>query len=148
MQKTLQNFLLIVALAGLPLLLQGAVAPHSKEAMQKGAKCVVEGEVLSVTSKTQKSKIEKGFVIARDRIYTITIQVSNVAKGEAKAGDELQFKAWRPSTRVPPMPGQQGHHPIPGKGDWVKAYLLGEKDNFQPYMPNGIEILKEAGKGK
>ena len=128
--------------------LQAAVAPHSKEEMEKGATVVVEGEVLSVTSKTQKSEVERGLVMARDRVYTVTLRVSKVAKGKAKVGDELQFKAWRPSTRVPPLPGPQGHHPIPGKGDMVKVYLLGEKENSQPYMPNGIEILKEAPKGK
>ena len=128
-----------------------AVAPHSEEHMEKEASLIVKGEVVSLSSKTQKSKVERGLIIARDRIYKITIKVTSVEKGSgAKAGDEVQVEAWRPSTRFPPMPGPQGHQPIPGKGDLVKTYLLYNQKTktYHPFMPNGIEILKKAKKGK
>jgi len=122
---------------------QAAVAPHPKEDMEKGASLIIEGKVLSVTSKTQKSKIEKG-IIARDRVYTIQIKINQVEKGKAKVGDEISVSAWKPSTRIPPLPGPQGHGSIPAKGDLVKMYLLGDAKTYEPYMPNGISILKEA----
>lgn len=137
--------LLLVALLALPTVhLPAAVAPHSEEEMTKGATLIVEGKVLSVTSKTQKSKVERGLLVARDRVYTITIQASKVVKGKAEVEKAIIFQAWKPSTRVPPLPGPQGHRSIPEKGDLVKVYLLGDEKSYQPYMPNGIEILQRA----
>ena len=128
-----------------------AVAPHPPEEMMEEATHVVRGEVVSLSSKTQKSKVERGLLFARDRIYKITIKVSSVEKGSGvNAGDEVPVEAWSPSTRFPPMPGPQGHQPVPGKGDTVKTYLLYNKKTktYHPFMPNGIEILKQAKKGQ
>ena len=128
-----------------------AVAPHPPEEMMEEATHVVRGEVVSLSSKTQKSKVERGLLFARDRIYKITIKVSSVEKGSGvNAGDEVLVEAWSPSTRFPPMPGPQGHQPVPGKGDIVKTYLLYNKKTktYHPFMPNGIEILKQAKKGQ
>ena len=128
-----------------------AVAPHPPEEMMEEATHVVRGEVVSLSSKTQKSKVERGLLFARDRIYKITIKVSSVEKGSGvNAGDEVLVEAWSPSTRFPPMPGPQGHQPVPGKGDIVKTYLLYNKKikTYHPFMPNGIEILQQAKKEK
>jgi len=123
--------------------IEAAVAPFAKEGMVKGAALIIEGTVLSVSSKTQKSKIEKGGLIARDRIYTIQVKIKKVEKGKVKVGDEITVSAWKPSTRIPPLPGPQGHESIPGKGDLVKMYLLGDPKTYEPYMPNGISILQK-----
>ena len=123
-----------------------AVAPHSEESMMKGATHVVRGKVVALRSKTQKSKVEST-LFARDRIFKVTMILSEVEKGKAiKPGDELTFEAWQPSTRLPLLPGPQGHQPIPGRGDLVKVYLLynANSKTYHPYMPNGIRILREA----
>ena len=126
-----------------------AVAPHPPEEMMEEATHVVRGEVVSLSSKTQKSKVERGLLFARDRIYKITIKVSSVEKGSGvNAGDEVLVEAWSPSTRFPPMPGPQGHQPVPSKGDLLKTYLLYDKKTktYHPFMPNGIEILQKGKK--
>ena len=128
-----------------------AVAPHPPEEMMEEATHVVRGEVVALTSKTQKSKVERGLLIARDRIFKITLKLTAVDKGTGvKEGDQLTFEAWQPSTRFPAMPGPQGHRPVPDKGDIVKTYLLYDKKTktYHPFMPNGIEILKQAKKGQ
>ena len=128
-----------------------AVAPHPPEEMMEEATHVVRGKVVALTSKTQKSKVERGLLIARDRIFKITIKVSSVEKGSGvNAGDEVLVEAWSPSTRFPPMPGPQGHQPVPDKGALVKTYLLYDKKTktYHPFMPNGIEILQQAKKEK
>jgi hypothetical protein len=128
-----------------------AVAPHPPEEMMEEATHVVRGKVVALTFKTQKSKVERGLLIARDRIFKITLELSAVDKGKGvKEGDQLTFEAWQPSTRIPAMPGPQGHQPVPDKGDLVKTYLLYNQKNktYYPIMPNGIEILEKAKKGQ
>ena len=127
-----------------------AIAPLPPEAMMDKATHVVQGKVVALSSKTQKSihpSTRSDFLIARDRIFKITVKVTIVEKGkELKQGNELTFEAWQPSTRFPPLPGPQGHQPVPDKGDLVKVYLLfNEKSKtYHPFMPNGIKILKKA----
>ena len=138
----------IIAL--IPLDASAAVAPRSEESMMKGATHVIRGKVVALSSKTQKSKVEST-LFARDRIFKVTMILSEVEKGKAiKPGDELTFEAWQPSTRLPLLPGPQGHQPIPAKGDLVKTYLLYNKKTktYHPFMPNGIKILKKARDSK
>ena len=51
-----------------------AVAPHPPEEMMEEATHVVRGEVVALTSKTQKSKYGGPLVIARDRIFKVTLK--------------------------------------------------------------------------
>lgn len=125
-----------------------AKAPVDAVDLEKGATSIVVGTVVDVKSKTEKSKIETGFGIHRDKVFTIKLKVSVVLKGSGlKAGDEIELRAWRPSTRIPPHPGLQGHEAIPAKGDRVKVYADGKDGNaFKPILPNGMVI--EAKKVK
>jgi len=87
----------------------------------------------------------------RDRVYTIKLKAASVSKGtEVKVGQEILIEAWQPSARIPPVPGLQGHEPVPGKGDTVRMYLLKNKKlkAYEPLLPNGIEITKKAKKTK
>ena len=141
-----------VGLYGLTAFLaSAAVAPRSSEEMMVEATHVVRGKVIALSSKTQKSKVERGLLIARDRIFKITLKVNSVEKGKGlKQGNELTFEAWQPSTRFPPLPGAQGHQPVPDKGDEVKAYLLFDEKSktYHPFMPNGITILPKTKNSK
>ena len=128
-----------------------AVAPRPPEQMMEEATHVVEGKVVAIVSKTQKSKVERGLLIARDRIFEITLETTMVDKGEGiKKGDPLTLQAWQPSIRFPAMPGPQGHQPVPANRDLVKVYLLyNEKSKtYHPFMPNGISILGPPRKTK
>jgi hypothetical protein len=132
-----------------------AFAPHPPERMMEEATHVVLGKVVARSSKTQKARSEgksrSDFLIARDRIFKITVKVTALEKGKGvKEGDELTFEAWQPSTRFPPLPGPQGHQPIPEMGDSVKTYLLYNKKtkSYHPFMPNGIKILTKAKNSK
>jgi len=144
MKKILLSLYFLTALTA-----SAAVAPGSEESMTEGATHVIRGKVLALSSKTQKSKADRS-LFARDRIFKVTMSVNEVEKGKAvKTGDELIFEAWQPSTRLPLLPGPQGHQPIPAKGDQIKVYLLynAKSKTHQPYMPNGIQIIgKEKSK--
>ena len=131
--------------------LQAAKVPMSQKELEKEANHIVSGKVISVTSKVQKSKIERALGLHRDKVYTIKLKVASVSKGTGvKVGQEILIGAWQPSTRIPPVPGLQGHEPIPEKGDAVKMYLLKNKKAkaYEPLLPNGIEITKKAKKTK
>ena len=131
--------------------LQAAKVPMSQKELEKESNHIVSGKVISVTVKVQKSKIERALGLHRDKVYTIKLKVASVLKGAGvKVGQEILIEAWQPSTRIPPLPGLQGHEPVSAKGDTVKMYLLKNKKAkaCQPLLPNGIEITKKAKKSK
>ena len=131
--------------------LQAVKVPMSQKELEKESNHIVSGKVISVTVKVQKSKIERALGLHRDKVYTIKLKVASVLKGAGvKVGQEILIEAWQPSTRIPPLPGLQGHEPVSAKGDTVKMYLLKNKKvkAYQPLLPNGIEITKKAKKTK
>ena len=149
--NTLLSGLICGVLALGPADLQAAKAPMSPKELEKESSHIVSGKVISVTAKVQKSKVERSFGIHRDKVYTIKLKVAAISKGAGvKVGQEILIEAWQPSTRIPPVPGPQGHQPVPGKGDAVKMYLLKNKKAkaYEPLLPNGIEITKKAKKTK
>jgi len=127
-----------------------AIAPLSQKQLDEQSELIVSGQVVAVESKVQKSKIERGLGIHRDRIYSIKLELVKFHKIPPFERD-LRFKefivveAWRPATRIPPLPGPQGHESIPKKGDEVKMYLLWNKATvlWQPLLPNGIKVVKK-----
>ncbi len=131
--------------------LQAAKVPMSQKELEKESSHIVSGKVISVTTKVQKSKFERSLGLHRDKVYTIKLKVESVSKGIGmKMGQEILIEAWKPSTRIPSVPGLQGHEPVPGKGGEVKMYLLKNKKEkaYQPLLPNGIEIIRKAKKVK
>ena len=135
----------VVALGTLDV--QAAKAPMSQDALEKESNLIVTGEVVSMTSKVQRSKYERSFGIHRDRVYTIKLKVTSISKGTGvKRKQEIVVEAWKPSIRFPALPGLQGHVPLPGKGDTVKMYLLRDEQSkmCKPLLPNGIDIKKKA----
>ena len=131
--------------------LQAAKVPMSPKELEKESSHIVSGKVISVTTKVQKSKVERSLGLHRDKVYTIKLKVASVSKGTGvKVGQEILIEAWQPSTRIPPVPGLQGHEPVPEKGDTVEMYLLKNKKSkaYEPLLPNGIEITKKAKKTK
>lgn len=127
-----------------------AIAPLSQKQLDEQSELIVSGQVVAVESKVQKSKIERGLGLHRDRIYSIKLELVNFHKIPPFEQD-LRFKefivveAWRPATRIPPLPGPQGHESIPKKGDEVKMYLKWNKATvlWQPLLPNGIKVVKK-----
>jgi len=131
--------------------LHAAKVPMSPKELEKESSHIVSGKVISVTTMVQKSKIERSLGLHRDKVYTIKLKVESVSKGAGvKMGQEILIEAWKPSTRIPPVPGLQGHEPVSGKGDMVKMYLLKNKKEkaYQPLLPNGIVIIKKTKKVK
>lgn len=127
-----------------------AIAPLSQKQLDEQSELIVSGQVVAVESKVQKSKIERGLGIHRDRIYSIKLELVKFHKIPPFEQD-LRFKefivveAWRPATRIPPLPGPQGHESIPKKGDEVKMHLKWNKATvlWQPLLPNGIKVVKK-----
>jgi hypothetical protein len=147
--KQLLGIITVFALG--PVALQAAKVPMSPKELGKESSHIVSGKVISVTAKVQKSKIERSLGLHRDKVYTIKLKVASVSKGNGvKVGQGILIEAWQPSTRIPPVPGLQGHEPIPEKGDTVKMYILKNKKakDYEPLLPNGIEITKKAKKTK
>lgn len=138
----------IIALIATPLILfasslsLAAKIPQIDEKLIAQASHIVRGKVLEVTTKVEKSKIETSPGVHKDTIYTITVEVDEVSKGDAaKRNEKITVIAWKPHTCEPNPPGSQGHEFIPKKGDAATFYLTGGgKEPFEPIAPNGMEI--------
>jgi len=120
-----------------------AVAPYGLKDLESSSTHILSGKVSAITSRTQKSKVETAFGVHRDRVYTVKLAVTKVSKGTGvKLGEVVDVLLWQPSTRMPPLPGPQGHTYIPKKGDAVMVYGRQQPGiAFKPIMPNGI-VLK------
>lgn len=143
--RTTLNHITVATIAGLMAMgasSSAAVAPLSPENLRKEAAHIITGRVLEVKSRTRKSKVETAFGIHRDRIFTIRLRVTGVAKGKGvRKGDEIVVTAWRPVLRIPPHPGAQGHSSVPKNGEVVTVHVASrEGASFVPFMPNGIRI--------
>ena len=143
--RAILNHIVVATIAGLIVMEASslaAVAPLSPENLRKKASHIITGRVLEVKSSIEKSKVERAFGLHRDRVFTITLQASEVSKGKGvKLGEKVVVTAWRPATRIPPMPGPQGHSLIPEKGQVVTVHVASKKGaSFVPFMPNGIRI--------
>ena len=131
--------------------LQAAKAPLSQKQLDEQSEFTVAGRVVAVESKVQKSEIERAIGIHLDRIYTIKLEMMNIHKMPSdRVGlkDVQGVEAWRPVTRIPPLPGLQGHESIPKTGDVVKMYLKRNKNKalWEPLLPNGIRIKQTKKK--
>ena len=131
--------LILSALGGLA---TAAVAPMSPEELRTKATHILSGKVLEVKSRIEKSQVERAFGLHRDRVFALTLQVAEVSKGKGvKPGEKVMITAWQPATRIPPIPGPQGHSPIPEKGQVVTVHVVSRKvTSFAAIMPNGIRI--------
>ncbi len=143
--RAILNHMTVATIAGLMAMgtsSWAAVAPLSPEELRKEASHIITGRVLEVKSRTRKSKVEKTIGIHRDRVFTIRLRVTGVAKGKGvRKGDEIVVTAWQVAVRIPPMPGPQGHFPVPAKGQVVTVHVASrEGASFVPIMPNGIRI--------
>ena len=126
----------IVMLSAVGGLATAAVAPMSPKELRIASTHILKGKVLEVKSRIEKSKSERAFGLHRDRVFTIRLQVTAVSKGK-----KIIVSAWKPATRIPPVPGPQGHSPIPKKGQVVTIHVASKEGaNFVPIMPNGIRI--------
>ena len=129
---------------------QAAKASLSQEQLNKQASHIIVGHVVTVTSKKQKSRVERAVGIHRDHVFTIKLKVKTISKGSGvKVDDEILIEAWKPAIRIPPIPGLQGHESIPQKGGLVTIYVKARKGKpYEPLLPNGIVIKNKVKKIK
>ena len=138
--RAILNHMTVATIAGLMAMgtsSWAAVAPLSPENLRKEATHILRGKVLEVKSRTRLDGLFR-----LDRVFTIRLRVTGVAKGKGvRKGEEIVVTAWRPALRIPPMPGPQGHFPVPAKGQVVTVHVASrEGASFVPIMPNGIRI--------
>jgi len=121
-----------------------AKAPLSEERLEKEATHIVTGKVVALSSKVQKSTMEKAMGVHRDKVFMLTVRIDSITKGkEIKVGDKIKVVAWEAHTRIPPLPGLQGHDPIPKENEVAIFYLKRSGTFFEPLLPNGIQ-MREA----
>ena len=125
-----------------------AEAPKTADQLAEKAAHVVTATVISVDSKNRRSEVETAVGVHRDRVFTLSVSVDSVEKGDGLAtGATIEVRAWQALTRIPPLPGPQGQDVIPKVGDRVTLYLhdaVADAEPFEALTPNGIQIEEDA----
>mgnify|MGYP001387472023 CR=1 FL=1 len=98
--------------------LNAAMAPLSQKQLDEQSELIVSGWGGAIDPEVRGSKMERLLGIHRDRVYSIKLEIVSLHKSppleQGKGLKELLVvEAWRPVTRIPPLPGLQGHESIP-----------------------------------
>jgi len=136
--------ILAVLLSAVPLLARAEVAPRSAGQLAGYSDLIVTGEVVDLTVTSERSRIESGFG-NYDWIVALKIWVDGVEKGDGPEGQFLTAYCFRVKSRKSLLEflSPSGHHPIPGAGAKVRAYLAQADSRWHVVLPNGLQSVDE-----
>lgn len=115
-------------------------APLSAEALQDEAQAIVVATIEQIRIESEASTFEQGFGNSDWGIY-LTLSVESVEKGQVH-NTTLEARCFRIKTRrsLQEYLTPSGHHPIPGIGTRVRAYLERRDGSWDVVLPNGIAV--------
>ncbi len=113
-------------------------APLSDGDLQNEAQAIVVATVEEIRIESEPSTFERGFGNSDWGIY-LTFGIDSVEKGNV-AGQTLEARCFRIKSRrsIQEYLTPSGHHPIPGIGTHVRAYLRKRAGAWHVVLPNGI----------
>lgn len=113
-----------MALAELP--------PLSPEDRLESADLIVSGQVSASSSRRER------VTVGSNRVYTLSIKVTEVSKGDFPAGGELTALCWKAENRPEGWVGPGGQYHLPKQGDKGTFYLRRDTHgHFHLLNPNG-----------
>jgi hypothetical protein len=125
--------------AALPLSVASAEkAPLAVDELKAEASAIVVATVAQIRIEPEPSRFERGFGNSDWAIY-VTLRVESFEKGNV-SGNELEARCFRIRSRrsLAACLTPSGHHPIPGSGTRVRAYLTNDDGLWNVVLPNGI----------
>jgi hypothetical protein len=138
-------FSLSLFVALLPFSLASAeIAPRPVDELKAQAGAIVVATVAQIRIEPEPSRFERGFGNSDWAIY-LTLNVESVEKGDAP-GNELEARCFRIRSRrsLTAYLTPSGHHPIPGTGTRVRAYLKNDDGAWNVVLPNGIAAVDDT----
>jgi hypothetical protein len=135
-------FALSLFVAFLPLSIASAeIAPLSVDELKAQAHAIVVATVSQIRIEPEPSRFERGFGNSDWAIY-LTLSLESVEKGNV-SGQELEARCFRIRYRrsLTEYRTPSGHHPIPGNGTRVRAYLTNDEGSWNVVLPNGITAV-------
>ena len=119
-------------------------APLSAEELKRQADAVVVAAIEDIRVESERSRIERGFGNSDWGIY-LTLRLKTVEKGNVSE-DQVEARCFRIRSRrsLTEYLTPSGHHPIPGTGSLVRAYLEKEDGSWNVVLPNGITSVDEV----
>jgi hypothetical protein len=112
--------------------------------LRSEADVIVVASVEHIRVESEPSQIERGFGNSDWGIY-LTFKVEMVEKGDV-LDEQLEARCFRIKSRKSSMEflTPSGHHPIPGPGTRVRAYLEKENGLWRVVLPNGITSVESS----
>jgi hypothetical protein len=118
--------------------------PLTVAELRNEADVIVVASIEDIRVESEPSHIERGFGNSDWGIY-LTLKVEMVEKGDV-LDEQLDARCFRIKSRRSSMEflTPSGHHPIPGPGARVRAYLKKEYGLWRVVLPNGITSVDNA----
>ena len=118
--------------------------PLSVAELQNEADAIVVANIEHIRIELEPSRFERGFGNRDWGIY-LTLTVLNSEKGNV-FHERLEARCFRAKSRrsVIELLTPSGHHPIPGTGTRVRAYLAQQNGSWSVVLPNGITSVENA----
>jgi hypothetical protein len=119
-------------------------APLSISELQNEADAIVVATIERIRIESEPSRIERGFGNSDWGIY-LTLNVMKVEKGNV-SDKSMEARCFRIKSRRSTIERMtpSGHHPIPGVGTRVLAYLAQENGSWNVVLPNGITSVENV----
>ena len=119
-------------------------APLSVNELKRQADAIVVATIEHIRVEPEPSRVERGFGNSDWGVY-LTLRLETVEKGGV-FDDPLEARCFRIRVRRSRMEYMtpSGHHPIPGTGTRVRAYLAKEENSWRVVLPNGITSVDDV----
>ena len=119
-------------------------APLTVDNLQSQADVVVVATIEHIRVESEPSRFERAFGNSDWGIY-LTLKLETVEKGNV-SDEQLEARCFRIRSRrsLREYLTPSGHHPIPGTGTRVRAYLENGKSAWNVVLPNGITSVDDV----
>lgn len=133
MRSLLRKLSLLIAVVAISA--QAALPPLSDEVREEISSDILTGIVMSSSSEIAQADM------GSDRIFYVSLYVTETQKGSVRAGSVIELTYWRANERPDGWCGPGGQYGVMNRGAKVRAYLQKNDGIYSLIEPNGFDVI-------